>query len=719
MRETTSEPGPERKQRVPDDFDKVARRYDLLARSTPGYAKHLAWSARRMALPPAGARARYLLRPTGWVDAGAGARDADAELVAIDASREMSAAVPAQAGARPGALPGRRRDASGGGRRRRRLRRRAHGLRRSANVPDPGPVPGPCARCSGRARGRFHEYSVADSRAARAGWNASRPASSSRWARPPPAPGAVRYLRRRVLAFDGVRAFEARCAGRLRRRQHQAWTAGSAASCTSFLWPGAGVSAPRRGARGGGRRHRRGVAAATVLAERAVRVTRSRRNHFWAGGPARGPTSWRRERFAMERGFHGFFRQYYNLRRLLRRVDPQLANLAPAGDYPILGPDGQVESFAGLPRRAPWNLAALALRTPTIRARDLLGIRARPALAMLSFDPEQTYARWDWTSRANTRSRAAPQQRGRMFRCLRPILLQRRGEMSAAERLMMFHWYVVPARGDLRHARRPWRRRWRAAGDYLTGAASMCALRRADSVSRSGAGWRVELDAGAVEADALVLAMTVPALQRLVAASPDLLRDAQWSGRVRALPLTRPFAVWRLWLDRPAEPGRAPFAGTTGFGRLDNISVYDSFQDESGAWARARGGSVIELHAYAVDADADLDGLRAELLAGLHALYPETRAATILDQRFLWKRDCSGFPPGTHAQRIGVATPYPGAAVAGDFTPAVCDALMSAPPPIRMMAASLLPVRSRARAETRRCRCAGCSSGCRPLGGRA
>ena len=36
----------------------------------------------------------------------------------------------------------------------------------------------------------------------------------------------------------------------------------------------------------------------------------------------------------MNRGFHAFFRQYYNLRNLLRRIDPELAMLTPVEDYP-------------------------------------------------------------------------------------------------------------------------------------------------------------------------------------------------------------------------------------------------------------------------------------------------------------------------------------------------------------------------------------------------
>ena len=50
----------------------------------------------------------------------------------------------------------------------------------------------------------------------------------------------------------------------------------------------------------------------------------------------------------MERGFHAFFRQYYNLRELLRRVDPELRRLVRLNDYPVLGPGGEVQSFAEL-----------------------------------------------------------------------------------------------------------------------------------------------------------------------------------------------------------------------------------------------------------------------------------------------------------------------------------------------------------------------------------
>ncbi|HUS66192.1 MAG TPA: FAD-dependent oxidoreductase [Kofleriaceae bacterium] len=416
-----------------------------------------------------------------------------------------------------------------------------------------------------------------------------------------------------------------------------------------------------------------GLAAATVLAERGVRVALCEREEHLGGRAA----SWSDQltggdRFHMERGFHGFFRQYYNLRRLLRRVDPQLAALAPAEDYPILGPDGQ-ESFSGLPRRAPWNVAALALRSRALRARDLLGVKPGPALAMLSFDMDASYRRWDGVSaRAYLDSLGFPPAARRMlFDVFAHSFFCAEEEMSAGELLMMFHYYFVGNREGLVFdlATRPMSQAfWQPLGDRLAAlGAHVRRGRAARCVVRRGERWRVEIDGGALEADGVVLALAVPALQELVAASPDLAADRAWAARVAALPVARPFAVWRLWLDRPVRADRAPFAGTTGFGRLDNISVYDHFQDESRAWAARTGGAVVELHAYAIEPAADEAALRAELLGGLHALYPETAAARILDDRFLVRQDCPGFPPGAHGARVDVATPHPRLCLAGDL----------------------------------------------------
>ena len=93
-----------------------------------------------------------------------------------------------------------------------------------------------------------------------------------------------------------------------------------------------------------------GLAAATVLAERGVRVTVLEASDRLGGRVAAWPLPGDR---TMSRGFHAFFRQYYNLRALLRRADPGLARLRPVADYPLQRPDGVRDSFAHLPAPRP------------------------------------------------------------------------------------------------------------------------------------------------------------------------------------------------------------------------------------------------------------------------------------------------------------------------------------------------------------------------------
>jgi carotenoid phi-ring synthase / carotenoid chi-ring synthase len=414
-----------------------------------------------------------------------------------------------------------------------------------------------------------------------------------------------------------------------------------------------------------------GLAAATVLVERGAEVVLFETERFLGGRAGSWPDALADgTRFEMERGFHAFFRQYYNLRALLRRVDPDLAMLAPATDYPILGPGGASQSFRDLPRTTPFNLAALTWRTPHLGWRDLLAIDKRAALEMLAYDGEKTYARWDAATAASYLDglRFPAAARRMLFDVFAHSFFNPEGAMSAGELLMMFHFYFVGNPEGLLFdlCRRPFSRAFfRPLGEYLTARGADlrlgCAAR---AVSRRGDGFAIASDDGDHPVDAVVLATTVPGLQALAAASPEL---GAALGPAAALEVTHPFAVLRLWLDRPTAPGRPPFAGTTGVGRLDNISLYHLYEEDSRAWAARTGGAVVELHAYAVPPGTADDALRADLLAGLHAFYPETAAARIVEERFLVRADCPAFAPGGHAARPGVATAIPGVALCGDF----------------------------------------------------
>ena len=423
-----------------------------------------------------------------------------------------------------------------------------------------------------------------------------------------------------------------------------------------------------------------GIAAACVLAERGVEVTLLEREET-LGGRLRTWTETLPDgsKLRMERGFHAFFRQYYNLRELLRRVDPDLRRLVRLHDYPVLAPGGAVQSFEDLPTRPPWNIVSLVRRADTFRYRDLLKVNGLAALDMLRFDPERTYERHDGTSAREYLDslRFPPAARRMMFDVFSHSFFNPEENMSAADLLMMFHFYfmanpeglVFDVLDDEFEASL-----WTPFRAYLEGLGVRFRLGvELESMARGDGGrWKVAFRntggelADSREADMVALAVTVPGLQAIAVNSQDL-GDSAWRRSVADLSLTLPFAVWRMWLDRRVNPNRHPFVGTAGYPFLDNISVYETFEEESRRWAGSTEGSVVELHAYAVPEDVGEAELRVGMLEGLHDLYPETRDAGVVHEVFRVDRDCPAFPPGGNAGRPVVETPAEGVALAGDY----------------------------------------------------
>jgi carotenoid phi-ring synthase / carotenoid chi-ring synthase len=412
-----------------------------------------------------------------------------------------------------------------------------------------------------------------------------------------------------------------------------------------------------------------GAAAATVLAERGAAVTLLEREQVLggrlSGWPDRLATG---EPFEMGRGFHAFFRQYHNVRNLLRRIDPDLRGLRAVPDYPLVGPNGARESFAGLPNRPPLNLIALIRRTPSLDWRALRAMDGPTAGEMLQFDPDETYRRLDAKSAAEYLDAVGfpPQARRMLFEVFARSFFNDERELSAAELIMMFHFYFLGSDEGLAFdvLDEPFSDSvWRPFARYLEALrVDIRAGAPVEAVERAGDGWRVN----DVAVDAVVLALTVEGLQRVVSQSPEV-GGGEWRADVAALTAAPPFAVWRLWLDRPTAPMREPFVGTAGLGIIDNVSCVHLCEGESRRWALRTGGSVVELHAYGLAPGHDEAKIKAELRAGLHHLWPETVDADVVDERFLLRADCPNFERGSHARRPGTATPDPTVVLAGDL----------------------------------------------------
>jgi isorenieratene synthase len=429
-----------------------------------------------------------------------------------------------------------------------------------------------------------------------------------------------------------------------------------------------------------------GLAAATVLAERGVSVTVVEPLRYLGGRAG----SWEAEHddgggaFHQDRGFHAFFRQYYNLRSLLTRVSPDLSILRPLPDYPVIAPDGAVETFAYVPTAPIANFVGLIQGSTTFKWRHLLRANIRKGLAMVAWSGEPSFSRWDGITAKEYLDaiRLPPKPRAMLFDVFAHSFFNPEEEMSAAEMLQYFHFYFMGNPEGLAFdvLDQPLSEAiWNPLRTYLEArGVTFCMGTAVDAVARAqgdaGATWVVQLSgdeapaAGNLKADGVVLAANVQGLRAIVAASPELGTPA-WRDDIAALEPTAYYAVLRLWFDGDVARHRVPFASVSGAGILDSVALYHRLTEPSARWHDRTGGAEIELHAYAVPRSYGDDSARVEreLVAQLVGLYPEVASLTETQRRFHMMQDCPSFKAGTWERRPRIETPHEGLVLAGDL----------------------------------------------------
>ncbi len=426
-----------------------------------------------------------------------------------------------------------------------------------------------------------------------------------------------------------------------------------------------------------------GLTSALALAERGVRVTVLEREDRLGGRVRAWPiTLADGSDSVMSRGFHAFFRQYYNLRAVLSRTDPTMSRLRPLADYPLVRAGGGRDSFSGIPRTPPWNLAAFVARSPSFDLAGLAAVDVEQALGLLDVDFPTTFSDLDGVSAADVLDRLDFPEEARhlALEVFARSFFADPEDFSGAELVAMFHMYFVGSSegllfdvpGDDYDTTL-----WAPLGRHLHGlGVEVVTGREVRSVADRGAhlgvlhGHPGEDEAAWLDADAVVLALDPVGLRGVVGSSPDVGGEgpegAAWRERVAEVRSAPAFAVWRLWLSDLVDDDRAPFLGTSGYGPVDNVSVLERFEEHATRWSTEHGGSVVELHAYAVPEGTDEPELRERMRAELHRIYPETAAMDVVDDVWLVQRDCVLVGLEPWRSRPGVATPDPRVVLAGD-----------------------------------------------------
>jgi len=422
-----------------------------------------------------------------------------------------------------------------------------------------------------------------------------------------------------------------------------------------------------------------GLTAAAILAERGFSVTVFEKNAYIGGKVG----SWQ-ARLAdgfetrIDHGFHGFFRQYYNLRRMLDRFGAG-SRLVPVEDYLISTREHGRFSFRDTARTPVLNMLSL-WRSGLYRLVDLLSNReSRHLLEFLRYDSERTFAEYDDVSfqdYADGIGLPAPMRM--MFNTFSRSFFAEPRLMSTAEVIRSFHYYFLSndlgllfdyLDGDYEEALLA------PARAYLQRLGVRILTSRAvQGIERAGTGFRV----GGIDRDSIVVAADAGSARQIVKGSPFIAEeDPATFDRVQHLASSQGYAVLRLWLDRPGGVGLPTFFSTDRVELLDSVTFQHRIDGGSSAWARENGGSVLELHSYALPIGMrDETRIRDALVKEMEQILPELRDAAILHEHLQVRGDFTAFHTGMHRHRPGVATRIPGLFFAGDWVESGLPAML-------------------------------------------
>ncbi len=265
-----------------------------------------------------------------------------------------------------------------------------------------------------------------------------------------------------------------------------------------------------------------------------------------------------------------------------------------------------------------------------------------------------------------------PEARRMLFDVFAHSFFNPEDAMSGAELLMMFHFYFAgnPEGLVFDVSTRPFSKSiWEPLRATSRGSAWTCAPAAPCRRVARGEATEVDvvLDTQSVDADFVVLALNVPGLKAVVDESPDL-DDPGFRRCVEGLAVTHPSRCGGCGSTGRRSRDRKPFAGTTGVGLSRQHLALPPVRRRESRWAEANGGSVVELHAYAVPPQMGRAcPARRSHARSAHVLSRAPRGARILDERFLMRRDCPAFAPGSMRDGPACTTPHEGLALAGDF----------------------------------------------------
>lgn len=412
-----------------------------------------------------------------------------------------------------------------------------------------------------------------------------------------------------------------------------------------------------------------GVSAAIFLAERGFRVKIFEKEKYLGGKVGSWPVKFD-DGFSIqvEHGFHAFFKQYYNLRNLLKKIDA-FKYLIPIDDYLILTKKYGNYGFKELDTVPVLNILSMA-KTGIYSYREaMLNPGFRKMTSLLSYKKEKTFSKFDSISFKDFADDVKlPPEMRLMFTTFSRAFFAEPQYISMAELIKSFHSYFLSndlgllyyvLNDDFEDTL------WKPAKNFLSKYNSNISLdTKINSFKKEGDQFLINDE----KFDYAIIASDVKGTKSIIKNSDYFKNEhPNFYNQMTNLKQSQRYSVLRIWIDKDIRQGVPFFIFTDALKILDSVTIYHRMEKSSEEWVKKNGGGIFELHSYAVPDDFQENEIRNQFLKEFEEYFPEIKGYRVKYEYLQVKDDFTAFHTNLYKTRPMVKTEVENLFLAGDW----------------------------------------------------